>query len=91
MEVPKERQPFTEPTQTPLDANLDDEERALIGRAVPGPLIFLSLSFAACALVIAGMPPFSGFLAKVAMLTALLRVDGATAATGTTGTIDVPA
>jgi len=91
VEVPKERQPFTEPTQTPLDANLDDEERALIGRAVPGPLIFLSLSFAACALVIAGMPPFSGFLAKVAMLTALLRVDGATAATGTTGTIDVPA
>ena len=88
VEVPRERQPFAEPAQTPLDANLDDDERALIGRAVPGPLIFLGLSFAGCALVIAGMPPFSGFLAKVAMLTALLRLDGATAPTGTP---DLPA
>jgi multicomponent K+:H+ antiporter subunit D len=83
VEVPRERQPFSEPAQSPIDANLDDEEQALIGRPVPGPLIFLSLSFAACALVIAGMPPFSGFLAKAAMLTALLRpgdVAGAKAA-----------
>ena len=81
VEVPRERQPFTEPAQSPIDANLDDEERALIGRPVPGPLIFLSLSFAAGALVIAGMPPFSGFLAKVAMMTSLLRPGDAAAAT----------
>ena len=83
VEVPREGQPFTEPAQSPIDANLDDEERVLIGRPVPGPLIFLSLSFAACALVIAGMPPFSGFLAKVAMLTWLLR-PGEAAATAAT-------
>jgi multicomponent K+:H+ antiporter subunit D len=57
----------------PPDANLDDEERALIGRALPAALVFLGLSFTMCALVTAGLPPFSGFLAKVVMLTALLR------------------
>jgi multicomponent K+:H+ antiporter subunit D len=74
--VPREGAPFMESTAAPAsppDANLDDEERALIGRALPAALVFLGLSFTMCALVTAGLPPFSGFLAKVVMLTALLR------------------
>ena len=73
VEIPREGAPFMEPARFPLDANLDDDEQALIGRAVPAALVFLSLSFACCALVTAGLPPFSGFLAKVVMLTALLN------------------
>jgi multicomponent K+:H+ antiporter subunit D len=82
LEVPREGEPFMAPARSPLDANLDDDEQALIGRAVPAPLVFLSLSFAACALVTAGLPPFSGFLAKTVMLTALLGrygIEGASA------------
>jgi multicomponent K+:H+ antiporter subunit D len=35
-------------------------------------MAILGLSFVACALLIAGLPPLSGFLAKFAVLTALL-------------------
>lgn len=38
--------------------------------------MFLGLSFIACALLIAGLPPLSGFVAKVAMLSALLNPAG---------------
>ena len=52
--------------------NLDDDEQALIGRAVPGALAFLGLAFLACTLIIAGLPPLSGFVGKLAMLSMLL-------------------
>jgi multicomponent K+:H+ antiporter subunit D len=45
-------------------------EASLIGRAIPAATAFLALAFAACALMIAGFPPLSGFLAKFAMLAA---------------------
>jgi multicomponent K+:H+ antiporter subunit D len=59
--------------------NLDDEEEALIGRAIPGALAFLGVAFAVCALVISGLPPLSGFVGKVLMMSSLLDV-GTTAA-----------
>jgi multicomponent K+:H+ antiporter subunit D len=54
------------------DTNLDDEERELIGRAIPAAMAFLGIAFMLCALLIAGLPPLSGFLAKVAMLSAAI-------------------
>lgn len=55
------------------DANLDEDESVLIGRIIPGALAFLGLAFALCALMIAGLPPLSGFLGKVAMLSSALE------------------
>ena len=44
-----------------------------VGRGVPAAMAFLALSFAACALMIAGLPPLSGFVAKFGMFHALLN------------------
>ena len=46
------------------------------GLPIPGALAFLGLGFIACALLIAGLPPLSGFLAKFAILDALLHPSG---------------
>jgi multicomponent K+:H+ antiporter subunit D len=54
-----------------------EEEEAPVGRVIPGSMAFLGLSFAACALLVAGLPPLPGFLAKLAMLGALLEPPGA--------------
>lgn len=56
----------------PEVTNLDDDEQALTGRAIPAALAFLGIAFGLTALVIAGLPPMSGFVAKLAMLRALL-------------------
>ncbi len=57
----------------PPGVNLDDNEDALIGRAIPGALAFLGVTFGICAGVVSGLPTFSGFVAKLAMLQALLQ------------------
>ena len=51
--------------------NLDDEQLPLIGRAFPVSVAALALAFLACALLVAGLPPLAGFLAKAALLTAI--------------------
>ena len=58
------------------DVNLDDDEEALIGRAIPAAMAFLGLAFIACALTVAGLPPMAGFVGKVVMLSALLNPAG---------------
>jgi multicomponent K+:H+ antiporter subunit D len=63
---------FVDPGEPPPGTNLDDDETVLIGRAIPSALAFLGLAFLLCGLVVAGLPPLSGFVGKVAMLSALL-------------------
>jgi multicomponent K+:H+ antiporter subunit D len=58
----------------PRDANLDDDEQVLIGRALPAGLAFLGVTFTVCAMVVSGLPPLSGFVAKLAMLQPLLHI-----------------
>ena len=59
--------------EPPPGINLDDDEEALTGRALPAALAFLGVAFTVCALVTTGLPPLSGFVAKLAMLSALLE------------------
>ena len=60
--------------EPPSDINLDDQEEALIGRIIPAALAFLGVSFTLCGMVIAGLPPLSGFVAKLSMLMPLLDI-----------------
>jgi multicomponent K+:H+ antiporter subunit D len=50
---------------------LDDAEE--IGIAIPATIGILGLAFIGCALVISGLPPLSGFIAKFAILTSALN------------------
>jgi len=67
------RLPGFEDDAPPADANLDDDQVALVGRVMPGAVAFLGGGFLLCTLVIAGLPPLSGFVGKIAMLGALLQ------------------
>jgi multicomponent K+:H+ antiporter subunit D len=58
------------------DTNLDDEEVPLVGRAFPVSIALLGLTFMCCALLLAGLPPLSGFVAKVSLLTGILNPEG---------------
>jgi len=69
----------------PAGVNLDDSEQALIGRAIPAAMAFLGLAFIACTLLITGLPPLSGFVAKFALLSALLNPAGIGSAASTPG------
>lgn len=77
-----EQVPFLAEAESRAVVNLDDDEAALVGRPLPGALAFLGLAFMTCALVVSGLPPLSGFVGKLAMLTALR--DGAGGAAGWT-------
>ncbi len=51
---------------------IEDKPEDPVGVSIPGALAFLGLSFVVCALVISGMPPMSGFVAKFSLFQALL-------------------
>jgi|SRR5690554_167151 len=52
---------------------VEDAPEEPVGVAIPGALAFLGLAFAGCALVITGLPPLSGFIAKFGLFHALLN------------------
>jgi len=70
--------PFYDPVAR-TGVNLDDDEQALVGRALPLGLAFLGITFSGCALIVSGMPPLSGFIGKLAMLSALVARGGVAA------------
>lgn len=49
-----------------------DEPKDPVGVGIPGTLTFLGLCFITCALVISGMPPLAGFVAKFSLFHAML-------------------
>jgi multicomponent K+:H+ antiporter subunit D len=58
--------------------DLEDPEPAdrsddVVGVAIPAAMAFLGMSFIACALLITGLPPLSGFIAKFSLLSAALQ------------------
>jgi multicomponent K+:H+ antiporter subunit D len=68
-------EPYEQPGETPANESLyaqEDESRVVI----PAPIAMLGLSFSACAVLLAGLPPLSGFLAKFALLSPMLEVAG---------------
>ncbi|MHA6194146.1 monovalent cation/H+ antiporter subunit D [Pseudomonas wadenswilerensis] len=65
-----------ESLQPPKGINLDDEQKAVVGQIIPWTMAFLGFSFIACALLIIGMPPLSGFVGKFSLITALFNPQG---------------
>jgi multicomponent K+:H+ antiporter subunit D len=77
--APDERPAETEPAyqaygvKRPSIYALDEE----VGVAIPAVMAFLGLMFACCVLLVSGLPPLSGFLAKFTLLATMLH-SGAT-------------
>jgi multicomponent K+:H+ antiporter subunit D len=62
-----------------LPADVEEETGSVaVGVAIPAAMAFLGLSFVACALLLTGLPPLSGFIAKFVVLTSVLNPDGLT-------------
>jgi multicomponent K+:H+ antiporter subunit D len=53
----------------------EPEPEEAVGVVVPATMALLGIAFACCALLIAGLPPLPGFVAKFALLSALLAAD----------------
>ncbi|MBX3582323.1 MAG: monovalent cation/H+ antiporter subunit D [Rhizobiaceae bacterium] len=54
------------------DSDEVDEEELEVGRVMPSALAVLGIGFTLLAMVLIGLPPLSGFLAKLSILTAVL-------------------
>ncbi|QHI99944.1 monovalent cation/H+ antiporter subunit D [Xylophilus rhododendri] len=66
--------PFLGRDLKPLEGiDIDEPQEQPTGRALPGAIAALGMAFLLCALVLAGLPPLSGFTAKVALLTGLFN------------------
>lgn len=64
------------------DTEEDEEDEKESGLAMPITMGELGLAFIGCAVIIAGLPPLSGFIAKFALLSAALNSAGMTPGNG---------
>jgi len=60
------------------DEQLDEDQE--VSRTIPAAATLISWCFAVAALVMAGLPPLSGFLAKFTMISAAINAEGAPSA-----------
>ncbi len=83
--IERSRMPGADVIAITADAFGDEDEAGdgaadPIGIAIPATLAILGIGFAACALLLAGLPPLSGFIGKFLILSALFPAgDGAAA------------
>jgi multicomponent K+:H+ antiporter subunit D len=57
------------PQEEPSEPDFSDEG---VGIVIPAAMAFLGMSFLGCALLVTGLPPLSGFIAKFLILSAAL-------------------
>src|SRR5690606_7497858 len=51
------------------------EDEEIVGVAIPRTIAVLGICFSACAILLIGLPPLSGFIAKFVILSALFSPD----------------
>jgi multicomponent K+:H+ antiporter subunit D len=74
-------------TMEVYDEDEEEEEEEEAGTAFPGTLAVLGICFGCCGVLLAGLPPLSGFIAKFALITALFNPASALGAPAAGGTI----
>lgn len=57
--------------------DLSDHPDDIAGATIPAAMAFLGFAFILCTLLITGLPPLSGFVAKFALLSSILAMPGA--------------
>jgi multicomponent K+:H+ antiporter subunit D len=53
----------------------EEEQEVEVGITMPGTIAVLGICFAACGILLSGLPPLSGFVAKFAMLTGMIGMN----------------
>jgi multicomponent K+:H+ antiporter subunit D len=56
----------------------EEDRQPEVGLAIPGTLTVFGLSFGACVIALAGLPPLSGFIGKIGILQGLIAEGAAT-------------